>query len=350
MTQPQSSGAAQRSAMAEYDRDDAFAPVQGESLAIRAAIALARRVAQHPGTTVLLHGETGTGKEVFSRGIHYAGAQASEPYVAINCSAIPENLLESELFGHERGAFTDARVQKLGLLELAGHGTVFLDEVDELPLKLQPKLLRVLEERRVRRLGGLEEHAIACRVIAGTNSDMNASVASGRFREDLFYRLSVFRIELPALRMREDDIELLATNFVRDICRQHGMTPKHLSREAVQLLRVHAWPGNVRELKNTMERAVIVADGTVIDETHITLQRRSNVPAVQKPQSASSASLEIPSSGITLSSAEKHVIEVTLRLTKGNRSQAARMLGISRPTLIRKIREHNLNADTELAL
>jgi two-component system response regulator AtoC len=345
--QPHTSGAAEGGASADYDRNEAFAAVLGESLAIRAAVALARRVAQHPGTTVLLHGETGTGKELFSRGIHYAGAQASEPYVAINCSAIPENLLESELFGHERGAFTDARNQKIGLLELAGQGTVFLDEIDELPFKVQPKLLRVLEERRVRRLGGLDEHAINCRVIAGTNSDMTAAVAAGRFREDLFYRLSVFRIELPALRMREDDIELLARNFVTAICAQHAIPRKLISSQAISLLRLHPWPGNVRELKNTMERAVIVADGAVIDANHITLQRRANVSAQQAAPSDSAGTINIPAGGMTLDHVEREVIAATLRIAKGNRSHAARMLGISRPTLIRKIREHNLASGTE---
>jgi len=322
---------------------DPFVSVVGESLAIRAAISLARRVAQHAGVTVLLHGETGTGKELFSRGIHYAGQNANEPFVAINCSAIPENLLESELFGHERGAFTDARTQKRGLLELAGSGTVFLDEIDGLPLNVQPKLLRVLEERRVRRVGGLEEIPISCRIVAATNSDIGMMVAAGRFRADLFYRLSVFRIELPSLRMRQDDIEQLAWSFVAQICQERGLAPKRLTPHALELLRLHPWPGNIRELKNAVERAVIVADGAMIDAAHITLQRRSVVPAEQvSVRRGPTTSIDVPAGGMTLRDAERALIAVTLELAGGNRSQAARMLGVSRPTVIRKIREHGL--------
>ncbi|HSJ10371.1 MAG TPA: sigma-54 dependent transcriptional regulator [Longimicrobiales bacterium] len=323
---------------------DPFASIVGDGLAIRAAISLARRVAQHGGTTVLLHGETGTGKELFSRGIHYAGANGGDPFVAINCSAIPENLLESELFGHERGAFTDARTQKRGLLELAASGTVFLDEIDALPLAVQPKLLRVLEERRVRRVGGLEEYPISCRVIAATNSDVGLMVATGRFRADLYYRLSVFRIELPSLRMRQDDIGLLARHFVEQICRERGLPLKQLSPHAHELLRLHPWPGNIRELRNAVERAVIVADGRMIEASHVTLQRRSQVPAEQATTArAAAASIDIPPGGLTLRDSERALLTVTLRLASGNRSQAARMLGVSRPTVIRKIREHGLD-------
>ncbi len=321
----------------------AFDGILGDSLAVQAAIALARRVAQHPTTTVLLHGETGTGKELFARGIHYAGPSALEPFVAINCSAIPENLLESELFGHEPGAFTDARSLKRGLLELAGRGTVFLDEINELPLKLQPKLLRVLENRQVRRLGGLQENAIECRIVAATNSDLSMAVTSGQFREDLYYRLSVFRIELPSLRMRNGDIELLAQRFVAGICQDHGLPVKSIAPDALDLLRAHPWPGNIRELKNTMERAVIVTESDVIGFDQITLQRRSRLAAgttiTHKPMAGS---IDVPADGMSLADAERQLVDLTLRMTGHNHTRAARILGISRPTLLARIRLYGI--------
>ena len=323
--------------------DAAFANVLGDSLAIRAAIALASRVAEHPSTTVLLHGETGTGKELFTRGIHYAGPNAAEPFVAINCSAIPDNLIESELFGHERGAFTDARSQKRGLLELAGQGTVFLDEIGDLPLKVQPKLLRVLEDRRVRRLGGLQEYEVGCRIIVATNSDLSMAVAGGRFREDLFYRLSVFRIELPPLRMRLGDIEILAREFVRTISRDHGLPEKVISAEALALLRLHPWPGNIRELKNTLEHAVIVSDQPTILPEHIRLQRRAVVAGhAGLDQRLAVASIDVPPEGLTLGAAARELISITLRMAGFNHTRAASLLGISRPTLLAKIRLYGL--------
>jgi transcriptional regulator with PAS, ATPase and Fis domain len=322
--------------------DSAFDHVVGESMAILAAVALARRVAAHPTTTVLLHGETGTGKELFCRGLHYAGPNAGEPFVAVNCSAIPDHLMESELFGHERGAFTDARVQKQGLLELAGHGTLFLDEVEELPLNLQPKLLRVLEDRRVRRLGGLQEYEVGCRIVAATNLDLSMAVAAGRFREDLFYRLSVFRLELPALRMRTGDTDVLARAFVEDLCREHALGPKRLTEDALAVLRAHAWPGNVRELKNTIERAVIISDTEWIEPRHIMIQRRFNVPAHVALQEPVAGTIEVPVAGMKLSEIEVELIRITLRITDHNHTRAAKLLGISRPTLLHKIRENGL--------
>ncbi|HEX7119911.1 MAG TPA: sigma 54-interacting transcriptional regulator [Longimicrobiales bacterium] len=324
----------------------AFRNVLGRSPQIQRAIALGCRVAEHPGTTVLLHGETGTGKELFARGIHYASANGGDPFVAINCSAIPENLLESELFGHEKGAFTDAHTQKRGLLELAGRGTVFLDEIGELPPTLQPKLLRVLEEKRVRRLGGLEEQEIQCRVIAATNRDLSVSVAEGAFREDLYYRLNVFRIDLPPLRDRGRDIEEMAAHFVEAMCREQGIPPKTLSPDAIALLYAHDWRGNIRELKNAIERAIILSDGAVIAAEHILIQRRSNVPvsALTDEDDAVAATIQVPRSGLTLEDAERQLLAVTLRLANHNHTLAARMLGVSRPTVIRKVRKYRLHA------
>lgn len=311
---------------------------------ILAAIGLARKVAEHPTTTVLLHGETGTGKELFSRGIHYAGTHATEPFVAVNCSAIPEHLVESELFGHERGAFTDARVRKVGLLELAGSGTLFLDEIEELPLQLQPKLLRVLEDRFVRRLGGVEEYAVNCRLIAASNVDLSIAVAAGQFRQDLFYRFNVFRIELPPLRMRPGDVDLLARTFVASLSREHGLAEKHISAEAMNVLRAHPWPGNIRELKNTIERAVIVSDDNTIEPHHILIQRRSTIPGTVDQLQQLAGTIEVPVTGMSIGEAERQLIDLTLRITGSNHTHAARLLGITRPTLLSKIRQYGLEA------
>jgi transcriptional regulator with PAS, ATPase and Fis domain len=319
-----------------------FHNIVGESVSIRHAIEMGCRVAEHPTTTVLIVGETGTGKELFARGVHYASQNAGDPFVAINCAAIPENLLESELFGHEKGAFTDARTQKRGLLELAGRGTVFLDEISELPVNLQPKLLRVLEEKQVRRLGGLEERPIQCRIVAATNRDLGQAVGEGHFREDLYYRLHVFRIELPPLRSRADDVAVLAHHFVATICRDQGLPAKVLTPEAVELLRGHHWPGNIRELKNTVERAIILSEGPELLARHILLQQRSNIPAARAADERHSVSIRIPAEGMTLEEAERQLLTATLALVGNNQTRAARMLGISRPTIIRKIRKYRL--------
>lgn len=319
----------------------AFQNIVGSSPSIRAAIHLGCRVASHPGTTVLIEAETGTGKELFARGIHYSGRSAAEPFVAINCSAIPEHLLESELFGHEKGAFTGAEAQKRGLFEFAGNGTVFLDEIGELPGALQPKLLRALEERKVRRIGGLREIDITCRVIAATNRELSSVVGEGYFRADLYYRLSGFRLHLPPLRERAGDVDLLARYFVEGVCRDHGLAAKRFAPATLELLRSYEWPGNVRELKNAVEGAVIVCDGEVLLPEHIPLHRR-RTSAGAAETATPAATIVIPPGGITLDAAEKQLLESTLRLAGFNQSQAARMLGVSRPTIARMMEKHSL--------
>ena len=327
----------------------AFQNVVGSSPAIRAAVNLGCRVAAHPGTTVLIEAETGTGKELFARGIHYSGRSASEPFVAINCSAIPEHLLESELFGHEKGAFTGAEGQKRGLFEFAGKGTVFLDEIGELPASLQPKLLRALEERHVRRIGGLKEIEIQCRVIAATNRELSTVVAEGFFRADLYYRLSGFRLQLPPLRERAGDVDLLARFFMDTICRDHGISWKRLSPAALEVLRNYSWPGNVRELKNAMEGALIVCDGPAVLPEHLPLARVNRMPELEAPRPTSMGnSIVIPSTGLTLNAAEKQLLEQTLRLANFNQSQAARMLGVSRPTIARMMEKHKLRTRRDI--
>jgi transcriptional regulator with PAS, ATPase and Fis domain len=329
-------------------QDQAFQVIIGRSEAIQEAIALAYRVARSPIRMVLLAGETGTGKELFARGIHAASARASEPFAALNCAAIPESLLESELFGHERGAFTGADNRKIGLLELARGGTVLLDEVAELSLALQAKLLRVLEDRTARRVGGLEEVEIKCRIIAATNESLEQAVARGRFREDLFYRLDAFRITLPPLRNRASDIEVLARHFLRTIAAELHQTPKVLASETLGLVMKHEWRGNVRELKNVMERAYVVCDGPEILPHHLTLQRR-NSSTTQAPNPELAGQISIPKRGLTMEDIEREAILITMRIVDGNQSKASRILGISRATLLRKLAKYEAEGLVDVA-
>ena len=317
------------------DRAFGFRNIVGESPLLGDALRLAERVAAARRTTVLLIGETGTGKELFARGIHYAGLSESDPFVAINCAAIPENLLESELFGHERGAFTGAQTRKQGLLELAGAGTLFLDEVHHMPRQLQPKLLRALESRMVRRLGGLNEFAIECRIIAAASPLLEQVVATGEFREDLYYRLNVFSITLPPLRDRLEDVETIARSFLNDETREY-QSPKRFSDDAIAALLVHRWPGNVRELKNVVERAAILSgDSAVVRAEHLMIQRRTVRPVDPPPDAGNE--IRIPPQGKLMEEIEREAVALTLKLTNGNQAAAARLLGISRPTLAKKM-------------
>jgi transcriptional regulator with PAS, ATPase and Fis domain len=320
--------------------DDAFSALIGDSQALRDAIQLARRVSARGGSNVLLVGETGTGKEVFARSIHAASPRRNAPFVAVNCAAIPAQLLESELFGHERGAFTDARQKKQGLLELAREGTLFLDEISSLPIDLQPKLLRALEERRVRRVGGLEEIEIRCRLTAASNVPLEELVEAGLFREDLFYRLNVLRIVIPPLRTRDGDVMRLARHFLGELASTHGLPVVGLTPAAAAMLVAHRWPGNVRELKSVLERALMLSEGGEIDARHFSLTR---APRTRDAVSTTLGGvIEVPSNGRSLKSVECELVRMTLALTRGNKSAAARLLGISRPTLHRKLEEHAL--------
>jgi len=322
------------SAASRPEQSFGFSNIVGESALLREAVALARRVAATRRTTVLLIGETGTGKELFARGIHYDSSAANEPFVAINCAAIPESLLESELFGHERGAFTGAHARKQGLLELAGSGTLFLDEVHQLPRTLQPKLLRALESRQIRRLGGLEETAIDCRIIAAASPLLEQVVGTGEFREDLYYRLNVFSVTLPPLRDRAEDIPLIARHFLAEETREYQRA-KTFADDAVEALQSHRWPGNVRELKNVVERAAILsADAPVVRAEHLMIQRRTMRPGVHDD---GGADIRIPKEGKLLEEIEREAVALTLKLTNGNQAAAARLLGISRPTLAKKM-------------
>ena len=278
-------------------------------------------------TTVFLQGESGTGKEVVARFIHRASPRKHGPLVAINCAALPEQLLESELFGYERGAFTGAQQAKAGQIELASTGVLFLDEVSEMSPMAQAKLLRVLQEREFQRLGGTRLVQANVRVIAASNRDLQAAVADGSFREDLFYRLQVFDIRLPPLRERRGDILLLADAFLQELNRSTGCSSAGLTPDARELLVGYEWPGNVRELHNALERAAILCEGGLITGDHLSL-RSANVVAPRRPRH--------------LSDVERQTIEQVLHECEGNRSKAARRLGITRTQLYGRLRKYGL--------
>jgi len=311
-----------------------FDAVIGLAPKLVAAVDDARKVAA-TGTTVLLTSESGTGKEILARAIHYASACALGPFVALNCAALPETLAESELFGHERGAFTGADRLKRGRFELAAGGTLFLDEVGELTPAVQAKLLRVLQERKYERVGGTTTLEANVRLIAATNSDLEAAVARGRFREDLFYRLAVFRIHLPPLRERGDDVLLLADHFVRELGPKMGILQPGLNAQARELLLAHAWPGNIRELQNAIERALIRAAGELISPEHLGIvmrPREVTIPAVASPATEAVTAI------LTIAEHEKRLIGDALRRANGNKTRAAAALGLSPTQLFRRLR------------
>jgi DNA-binding NtrC family response regulator len=300
-----------------------FDGILGESPALQAALDRAARVIPRPSVTVLITGETGTGKELLARAIHYNGPRRDAPFVDVNCAAIPEQLLESELFGHERGAFTGAVGSKPGLMQLADGGTLFLDEIGHLALSLQGKILRSLEERVIRRVGGTRAIPFDVRLIAATHVDLAGAVRRGEFREDLYYRLNVVPIELPALRARHDDVVMIARHFLARFAREYELPPLQLTPAATRALRERRWTGNVRELRNVIERAVLLATGSALDARD-----------VAEPASHEHADGELPFPA-TLAELNRAAVARMLELCGGNKTEAARRLGISRPRLHR---------------
>jgi len=318
----------------------------GEDPSLRKVFSALQRAAA-TDTTVLIEGESGTGKELFARSLHALSERATMPFVAINCAAIPETLLETELFGHEKGAFTGAVGRKLGKFEMAHRGTLFLDEIGDLPLSLQAKILRALEERRFERVGGTASVQIDVRLVAATNRGLKAEVAARRFREDLYFRLSVFPIVVPPLRERKGDVVRLAQFFVDRFCRDMKKRPFTLSPAAIEELQAYHWPGNVRELQNCIERAVILADGDSIQPRHLslTLVDPSAVPLAPPPDPWAafdfSGSLgDVARRAIT--QVERRKIEQTLRETEQNRGRSAELLGLTYKGLLGKLKEHRL--------
>jgi two-component system response regulator FlrC len=334
----------------ELDARTGYRRVVGESKPWRQVLTQAAQVAA-TDTTVLLLGESGTGKEVVARFLHRGSSRANGPFVALNCAALPEQLLEAELFGYERGAYTGATQSKPGQLEQAAGGTLFLDEVGEMSPSAQAKFLRVLQEREFQRLGGTRVLRTDARLVAATNRDLQRAIALGHFREDLFYRLNVFAIRLPALRDRNDDILPLSQAFLAEIGRSVGRPPAGISRDAKQMLVQYHWPGNVRELRNILERAAILCDGGLITAEHLALGPPAIVPAAPAPAAQAlvqpaapdaAAPVRIPSSSGDLQTMERAMIEQALQHARFNKSKAAKALGLTRHQLYIRMRKYGL--------
>jgi DNA-binding NtrC family response regulator len=324
----------------EWSTRYGFPRIIGESAAIKTAVGETQRVAQTEATVLLL-GESGTGKELFARAVHHLSNRRDKPFVAINCAAIPETLIENELFGHERGSFTGASERRVGKFELASGGTVFLDEVGELPLAVQGKLLRVIEERVVDRIGGRAPVPVDVRVVAATNKDLKSAVEQGEFRGDLFFRLAVFPIEIPPLRERGDDIVLLAKHFAAELGKDLRTREAQLSESAIDAIRKHRWPGNVRELENAVERACILSDTMTLTPKDLGLVMRNDV----QTSLADTVDLSGTLSDVAhraLGLVERYKIAEALKSNNGNKTKTAEDLGVSYKTLLAKIRDYNL--------
>lgn len=312
----------------------------GKSGKITEVAQLVQRVAPTK-TTVLLLGESGTGKELFARGIHNLSPRRNYPFVPINCAAIPKELLESELFGHEKGSFTGADAKKFGKFELADGGTIFLDEVGDMDFILQSKLLRAIEESEIERVGGVKTIKVDVRIIAASNKDLEKAVEDKSFREDLYYRLNVFPIKIPPLKERKEDIPLLVEYFINKYCLELKTNQKDISKDALNILMNYHWKGNVRELENTIERAIILCDGDIITPEHIGLTQRSAADSTGKL--LSEGSLEDVAKR-ALKIAETQRIVEALRKTRGNKSKAAEILRVSYKTLLTKIKEYGIES------
>ncbi len=306
----------------------------GSGPAMQRVFDLVKKVAPS-NASVVIAGESGTGKEVVARAVHNLSPRKDKPFVALNCAAIPATLIESELFGYEKGAFTGADQRRLGNFELAHNGTLFLDEIGELPLELQAKFLRVLEERKIRRLGGRVDVEIDVRVVCATNRDLKEDIRRGRFREDLYFRLHVFTILLPTLKERREDVPLLVHHFIEKFNAETGKRVQGVSPAALAVLQGYAWPGNIRELRNTVERAMILAEGDVIGEEHL--------PPDMQGARQEAATLRLPL-GIPMDKVEKEYILASLQKNAGNKARTAEVLGISEKTLYNKLNRYAAEA------
>ncbi len=304
---------------------------------MKKVIQVARQISQSEAFTVLIQGESGTGKDLLARTIHYQSFRSSHPIVEINCTALPETLLESELFGHERGAFTDAKQMKRGLFEIAQQGTILLQEVGDMPKTMQPKLLKVLEDRRVRRVGGIKDIPINVYVIATTNRDLKREVDEGRFRLDLYYRFNTITITIPPLRQRKKDILLLTEYFMKQFNRQFRRNMKSVSDKAKELLLNYSWPGNVRQLKNMIERIMILENVTELKPEHLPEEILNH----EQLSSLGEAQIRLPEGGIALEDVERQLIFQALQLSGGNQVRAAKLLHISRDAFRRKMQKYN---------
>ena len=309
-----------------------YGKMVGQSDAMKEVAFLIHQVAK-TGATVLITGESGTGKEVVAVEIHKASNRVDKPFVAVNCAALPEQLLESELFGHEKGAFTGATNKKKGRFEIADTGTIFLDEIGEMPISMQAKLLRVLQERCFERVGGTETIDVDVRVIATTNLDLATAISNGTFREDLYYRLNVMRISMPPLRSRKEDIPLLVNHFLEKFDPSHS---KKISTVAMKILTNYNWPGNIRELQNAIERALIVCQGSEIKPEHFPKDLLNSLEETTTPK------MNIEDGGFSLEEMEKHLIIKALEKHNYNQTKAAKYLGITRPTLLYRLQKYDI--------
>jgi two-component system response regulator AtoC len=320
----------------QISKDDQFESILAKSAEMVAIFKTVSKIADYK-TTVLVTGESGTGKELVARAIHARSSRKGAPFVAVNCGAIPENLLESELFGHRKGAFTDASADRRGLFEEATAGTLFLDEIGELPSNLQVKLLRVLQEESIRRLGDSKDIKVDVRIIAATHRDLAADVKAGRFREDLFYRINVLSIHIPPLRNRREDVNLLIDHFLARNNARLGTRIRGLSTEGRKLLLEYAWPGNVRELENTIERAMVLAETDVLQASDLPERIRDALDPVQVHLASGELSIKKTTAAI-----EQILIRRALQKTKGNRTRAADLLEISHRALLYKIKDYKI--------
>lgn len=336
-----------RSIRRERAREFSLDQIIGQSPGMVEMFNLARKVAESEVSSVLLQGESGTGKDLVAKAIHYASRRADSPFIAINCAALPATLIESELFGYEKGAFTDAKARKEGLFEQAEGGTLFLDEIGELELSLQAKLLRVLEEGAFRRLGGLKDIPLDARVIAASNRDLKGESETGRFRLDLYYRLSVIQIDIPAIRERGDDMILLAEYYIAHFNERLRKRVRGLSPEVADIFRKYAWPGNVRELRNVIERVMILEDGDVITPAYLPRgltpeDKSTSGPAskgVQLAEDNKTPEFRLPPDGVVLDEVEMSLVRQAMERSNGNQTRAAELLGISRDQLRYRIKK-----------
>ncbi len=328
-------------------RSGGISDIVGESTPIKILKEQIERVAALEGTdrgaapTVLIRGETGVGKEMVARAIHYQSQRSAGPFIEINCAAIPTTLLEAELFGYERGAYTDAKTAKAGLFEAADGGTLFLDEIGHVELALQIKLLKVIEQKAIRRLGGLRTKTVNVRIVTATNRDLERAIGDGEFRDDLYYRINAITLVVPPLRSRSDDIMLLARHFLDHYRQQYGFPPKVLSSEVEEALLAYSWPGNVRELAHVIERAALLHAGRVVSVEHLGLNRERR-PEPILVASDGSVQVDFAAGPIVLENVERALIQEALRASSWNRARAAELLGISRETLRYRLEKFDL--------
>jgi len=317
-----------------------FDSIIGESEQMQRVFEFIRKIARSESTTILIQGESGTGKDLVAKVIHYQSARADKPLMEINCTALPETLIESELFGHEKGAFTDAKAMKKGLFELADGGTIFLDEIGDMKLVTQAKLLKVLENKTFKRIGGIRDIEVNVRIIAATNKNLEEEVRNGNFREDLYYRLKVIPIHLPPLRDKPSDIPLLAKYFIDQFNSEFKKNVKGLSKEAEKCFLRYHWPGNVRELKNVIERAMILESEEYILGEHlpVELTGEGHAPRVNTRD----LFIKIPPGGVDIEEVEKELIKQALEMTKGNQTRAARLLNLTRDALRYRMQKFGL--------